>query len=153
MPFAAAITAIATVAAGYNSYKAGKAQQKYQEQQRQVQIRIDKLQARRSKIESFREKMRAQAEIVSQGVATGTDGYVNSSGYQGGISSLESQYAANQAFVNKMDSLVNYGSNLVNKSNLYQSRASMFSTVAGIAGDTFGGNYDLGNTMRSMFKT
>ena len=122
MPAAAifsAITATATVAAGYNSYKAGKAQQKYQEQQRQVQVRLDQLRMRQEKLNAYREKIRATSEVTQTGLNSGTSGFTSSSGYQGGIASLETQYAANAEYVNRMNSLVNYGNNLTNKAGSY----------------------------------
>ena len=148
----AAVTATATVASGYNSYKAGKAQQKYQEQQRQVQIRLDGLRMRQEKLNAYRERIRAQDEVTQTGLNTGTSGFTSSSGYQGGIASLDSQYASNQLFVNRMNGLINYGSNIVNKAGKYQSQASMFGSIASLAGDTFGGSAELANTTRSMFK-
>lgn len=146
------ITAGAAVASAVSTHRAGKEQAEYQEKQRQVQIRIDRLNARRERVSAYREKIRAEAETVQSAANTGVTNAFSGSGFQGAISSLDSQYGANQAYVNKVDGLTNYGNNIVNQAGKYQSLSNLFGAVESVAGNNFGGYSELNDISRNMFR-
>ena len=144
------IYAGATLLSAASSYKANRENTKFQERQQQVSARVDKLQARRNKIATYREKLNAEAAQVQASTNVGS-GSTGGSGFAGGISSLETQYGANAQYVNRLNGLQSYSNNLENKAGKYQSLGSLFGQVAGVAGDNFGGKSGVNSTMRNMF--
>lgn len=135
------------------TYKANKENQKYQEDQNKIQARLNKLNARRDKVASYRERIRAEAAQVQAGSNTGANAVgLNSSGFQGGISSLETQYGANAQYVNTVNGLREFSGNLENKAGQYQSLSNLFGNVSEVAGKNFGGQAGLDKTMRNMFR-
>lgn len=152
MPAAAPIIAAgATVAGVVSSHRAAQEQQQYQERQRQVQIRIDRLNARRERVGAYRERLRAEAETVQSGANVGVANGFGGTGYQGAIASLDTQYGANQAYVNKIDGLTNYGNSIVNNTGKYQSMSNLFGAVGSLAGDNFGGYSEVNSTIKGLF--
>ena len=135
------------------SYKANKENQEYQEKQDNIQSRLNKLNARRDKVSAYRERIRTEASQVQSATNTGANGVgLNSSGFAGGISSLETQYGANNQYVNQVNGLREFSGNIENKAGQYQSLSSLFGGVAGVAGNNFGGSSGLNSTMRTLFK-
>ena len=132
------------------SYKANKENIKFQQQQRQIQGRVDKIQARRAKVAAYREKIQAEAAQVQSSTNVGS-GSTGGSGFVGGISSLETQYGANQQYVNRINGLQATSNQLENKAGKYESMSNLFGQVASISGDNFGGRSGVNNTMRKLF--
>jgi hypothetical protein len=145
------VTAAATVISAVTSYQASRENAKYQERQRQIQIRKDRMNARRAKIAQVKEMQQAQATTDQSAVRSGSS--FSSSGYQGASSSLQSQFGANTAFVNKMDGLTQHSNTIENKASKYSSMSSLFGSISNVAGNNFGGYSELSETVKPAFKS
>ena len=132
-----------------SSYKAGKAQIAEQQRQSLVKQRLNAVNERRAKINAFKERRRAEAEVVQQGVVSGAN-FTASTGFQGGIASIGSQFASNQQFVNQVNNLNSQLGTDYSKIGKYQGQAQLFGAAAGLFGETLGGNADISSFLKGL---
>ena len=143
----------ATLLSAGASYKANKENQDYQKEQNRVQSRLNKLAARQEKVSAYRERIKAEASQVQTATqAGGATSGLQSSGFQGGISSLETQYNANAQYVNSVNNLREYSGNITNDAAKYQSLSNLFGGISEVAGTNFGGKAGVNRTMNNMFR-
>lgn len=144
-------TLLFTVGSAVAQYDAQREQARYQRRQQEVQKNINALKERRAKIQDFKEMRRAQAETTQVGVQSGAN-FLGSSGYQGGLASIGSQFSSNEAYRTDLNRLqTDLGGD---KSAIYaaQSRASLFGAGANLLGNNFGGYSEMKDMARSIFK-
>ena len=130
---------------------AGNQQAAYAKRQQKIQRNMNVLKERRAKINSFKEQRRAQAEVTQAGVGSGSN-FQGSSGYQGGISSIGSQFANNEAWANQMNTLVEQSGGNRSKVIAAQNRAQLFQAGTNLIGNHFGGYSEMRDITRNLFK-
>jgi len=134
---AAAVTAVVGIYSAFKQQKLAKQQAKVAKEQEQARVRMSQIEAQRERIRSQREARIKTADIINSS-ATSNIGLGGSSGVVGGVGSVASQEASNQAAINTQLDFSNRMGNLNNKmSDLQYSSAKLqFGTqmVSGAAG-------------------
>ena len=118
-----AVTAAATVGSLYSQSRANKAAGKAAQAQR----RQEALQAAIQRRQQQKEFRRSQALALQAGE---TQGVADSSGVQGGIGSLGSQFRANLSFLDQNTQLADFAGNMFDKAQRWNNRAQLFSGIA-----------------------
>lgn len=145
------ITLLLTAGSAISQYEAQSEQAAYQKKQQQIQKNINALKERRAKIQSLKEMKAAQAEATQSGVQSGAN-FQSSSGYQGGMASIGSQFSSNAAYTSTLNNLqTELGGD---KSKIYaaQSRAAVFGAGASLFGQNFGGYSEMNSMASNIFK-
>ena len=133
------------------SYEAGQEQAAEQRRQNEVRNRLNALKERRAKIQAFRERRNAEAEVTSTGVRSGSN-FTASSGFQGGLASIGSQFANNQGFVTQVNELQSQLGTDSTRTNRLAGASQLFGAAGGLFGDTFGGYSEINDSMKTLFK-
>ena len=122
--------------ATYANYEAGREELRYNRQQEQIKTRINLLKDRRAKVEAYRERRRAEAEVVQTSLSS--NGGNNSSGLQGGLASIGSQFVSNQNYASQLNKLsVLTGGDRSRIDNL-RSRAQLYGALSSFTEKVFG---------------
>ena len=133
------------------SYEAGNAQVAEQKRQNEVRNRLNALKERRAKIASYRERVKAEAAVTTTGVSSGAN-FTASTGFQGGMASIGSQFANNQNFVAQANSLQSQLGTNSTKANSLAGQSQLFGAAGGLFGETFGGYSEVSDAMKGLFK-
>ena len=97
-PVTTTIAAVSTV----GSIGLGVEQRNEQKKARQAQRNIQERQLQRQRMQQFREKQQAQAQLTAQAAQGGT---LESTGFRGASSSIQSTFAGNMQFSNQIQSI------------------------------------------------
>lgn len=145
------ITLLLTGVSAVAQHDAASEQARYARKQQQVQKNINALKERRSKVQAFKERRRAEAEVAQTGVSSGAN-FLGSSGYQGGLASIGSQFATNEAYVSQLNQLQTDLGGDKSKILRAQGTAALAGAGANLFGNNFGGYSEINESIRKMFK-
>ncbi len=129
-----AALAVAVVGTGASMYEQHKAQGYQKQATRAARLQND-LQAARQRRDAIRQARIAQGQL---GVKGATQGVQNSSAFQGGLGSIQSQLNNNLSFLDVYNNLSNEASLALDKAASAQGLASDFGKVADLGMTVFG---------------
>ena len=152
---AEAVLAVGAVIGAFSSIKQMGAAKKAAKQEKkraegaQRQTQVEAEQARRR---SLRERMIAQGQVVSQGANAGV-GIAGTSGVQGALSSVGSQFATNVGNINVREGSAISMANTQSDINQSLNQANQWGQISSLGMSLMSNSQQIGNTANSIFKT
>ena len=143
-------TLLLTGISAYAQYDAQREQARYQRKQQEIQRNINALKERRAKVQAYKEMIRAQSEVTQTGVQSGTN-FLAGSGYQGGLASIGSQFASNEAYRSELNRLQTALGGDRSKINRAQGIATLAGAGANLFGNNFGGYSEMQEYAKKLF--
>ena len=147
MVIGAIIGAVGTVKQMKAQKKAAALEQKRAEgAQRQTNV-----EAEQSRRKVLRERMIAQGQVVNQGANSGV-GLQGTSGFQGAMSSISSQFSSNISDINRSEGSSIAMANAQSNINQTMNKADQWNKISSFGETLMDNSERIGNTAKSIFK-